>query len=159
MSSSDQLQLKIMLGSNEEKIKLLTNIINNQTSTKDQIKSARELRVGINFELKQWQDVINDINMLEKTIDSTELQVMKSKATIQECCRKERVSMMNLIHYGTSPHDENEIVDLHELCIEGDNAEFKSLLEKSKEIDVNQYKLFVYRPLPNSSKEPNGLLK
>ncbi|CAF3506416.1 unnamed protein product [Rotaria sp. Silwood1] len=114
MSSSDQLQLKIMLGSNEEKIKLLTNIINNQTSTKDQIKSARELRVGINFELKQWQ---------------------------------------------ASPHDENEIVDLHELCIEGDNAEFKSLLEKSKEIDVNQYKLFVYRPLPNSSKEPNGLLK
>ncbi|CAF2514776.1 unnamed protein product [Rotaria sp. Silwood2] len=115
-----------MLGSNEEKIKLLTNIINNQTSTKDQIKCARELRVGINFELKQWQDVINDINILEQTIDSADLQVMKS------------------------PHDENEIVDLHELCIEGDNAELKSLLEKSKEIDVNQYKLFVYRPLPNS---------
>jgi hypothetical protein len=55
------------------------------------------------------------------------------------------------------PRDKNQTVDLHELCIEGDYAELKSALERSKEIDVNQYKLFVYRPLPNSSKEPNGL--
>jgi hypothetical protein len=56
------------------------------------------------------------------------------------------------------PGDKNEIIDLHELCIEGDYAGLKSALDSSKEIDVNQYKLFAYRPLPNSSKEPGGLV-
>ena len=41
-------------------------------------------------------------------------------------------------------------IDLHELCIEGDYAELKSTLEKTKGIDVNEYKLFVYRPLPTN---------
>ncbi len=56
------------------------------------------------------------------------------------------------------PGDKDEIIDLHELCIEGDYAALKSALESSKGIDVNQYKLFVYRPLPNSSKQGNGLI-
>jgi hypothetical protein len=54
------------------------------------------------------------------------------------------------------PGDKNNLIDLHELCIEGNYAELKSVLEKSKEIDVNQYKLYVYRPLPNDSNEMDG---
>ncbi len=56
------------------------------------------------------------------------------------------------------PGDKNEVLDIHELCIEGDYAGLKSLLEGSKGIDVNEYKLFVYRPLPNSSSEMDGLV-
>lgn len=52
--------------------------------------------------------------------------------------------------------EKRSIIDLHELCIEGDYAELKSALNTSKDIDINQYKLFVYRPLPNSSKEGDG---
>lgn len=48
----------------------------------------------------------------------------------------------------------NVTIDLHELCIEGDFAELKSLVESSSTpIDVNQYKLFVYRPAPSHSQE------
>ncbi|CAF4636267.1 unnamed protein product, partial [Rotaria sp. Silwood2] len=54
--------------------------------------------------------------------------------------------------------EKNQIIDLHELCIEGDFAELKSALNSSKDIDVNQYKLFVYRPLANSSKEVDDSL-
>lgn len=44
--------------------------------------------------------------------------------------------------------------DIHELCIEGDFAELKSLLESSTAAaDVNQYKLFVYRPVPSHSQD------
>ncbi len=56
------------------------------------------------------------------------------------------------------PGDKDEIIDFHELCIEGDYAGLKSALESSKGIDVNQYKLFIYRPLPNNSKQSNGLI-
>ncbi len=56
------------------------------------------------------------------------------------------------------PGDKYELIDLHELCIDGDYAGLKSALEFSKGIHINQYKLFVYRPLPNSSKEPDGLI-
>jgi len=56
------------------------------------------------------------------------------------------------------PGDKNDLVDLHELCIEGDYAELKSALEKSKGMNVNEYKLFVYRPLPNNSNEMDDLI-
>jgi ankyrin repeat protein len=56
------------------------------------------------------------------------------------------------------PGDENEIIDLHELCIEGNYSELKSLLETRKGIDVNKYKLFVYRPLPNKSNSDSNLI-
>jgi hypothetical protein len=42
------------------------------------------------------------------------------------------------------PGDKTESIDLHELCIEGDYAALKSALEKTKGINVNQYKLYVY---------------
>ena len=50
----------------------------------------------------------------------------------------------------------DEPIDLHELCIDGDYAELKSVLESSTKIDVNQYKLFAYRPLPHSSQQADG---
>jgi len=56
------------------------------------------------------------------------------------------------------PGDKNELIDLHELCIEGDYAELKSVLENSKGIDINEYKLFIYRPLPNNSNEMDDLV-
>ena len=56
------------------------------------------------------------------------------------------------------PGDENEKIDLHELCIEGNFGELKSVLETIKGINVNQYKLFVYRPLPNNSNEVDHLI-
>ncbi|CAF3309488.1 unnamed protein product [Rotaria socialis] len=56
------------------------------------------------------------------------------------------------------PGERNEAIDLHELCIEGNFAELKSALNSSKDIDVNRYKLFVYRPLPNSSTDTDGLV-
>jgi hypothetical protein len=56
------------------------------------------------------------------------------------------------------PGDKTESIDLHELCIEGDYAALKSALEKSKGINVNEYKLYVYRPLPNTSNEMDNLV-
>ncbi|CAF3094002.1 unnamed protein product [Rotaria sp. Silwood2] len=44
------------------------------------------------------------------------------------------------------------------LCIDSDYEGLKSALESSKEFDVNQYNLLVYRPLPNSSEESDGLI-
>ena len=52
----------------------------------------------------------------------------------------------------------DEAIDLHELCIDGDYAELKSVLESSTNVDVNQYKLFVYRPLPHNSQQADGLI-
>lgn len=49
------------------------------------------------------------------------------------------------------PGDESEKIDLHELCIEGDYASLKSVLEERKGIDVNEYKLFVYHRSSNNS--------
>ena len=51
------------------------------------------------------------------------------------------------------PGDEFEKIDLHELCIEGDYASLKSILEERKDVDVNEYKLFVYHPSSNHSNE------
>jgi hypothetical protein len=51
-----------------------------------------------------------------------------------------------------------ETLSIYELSQDGDYAGLKLLLESRKDIDVNQYELFVYRPLPNSCKEPDELL-
>jgi len=48
--------------------------------------------------------------------------------------------------------------DLHELCIDGDYAGLKSALEENKGIDVNEYKLFVYRPLRSNGNEMDNLI-
>ncbi|UJR30767.1 hypothetical protein I4U23_018287 [Adineta vaga] len=110
MLSSNESQLKIILGdTKEEKIQFLTNIINNQAANQDKKNKSLQLRVGINYELKRWQDVINDINTLQQTINTAELQVMKSKATIQECCRKERISIMDMVHNG----EHTDEIELH----------------------------------------------
>lgn len=53
------------------------------------------------------------------------------------------------------PGDQLEKIDLHELCIEGDYASLKSILEERKDVDVNEYKLFVYHPSSNNSNELN----
>ena len=54
------------------------------------------------------------------------------------------------------PGDDLEKLDLHELCIEGDYASLKSVLEKRKGIDVNEYKLFVYHRSSNNCNELNS---
>jgi ankyrin repeat protein len=56
------------------------------------------------------------------------------------------------------PGANEDPVDLHDLCIDGDYAGLKSALESSTNVNVNQYKLFVYRPLPHSSKRADGLI-
>ncbi|CAF1219222.1 unnamed protein product [Adineta steineri] len=58
----------------------------------------------------------------------------------------------------SGPSDKDELIDLHELCIDGDYAGLKSALESGNTIDINQYKLFVYRPLPHSSKQSADLI-
>lgn len=51
------------------------------------------------------------------------------------------------------PGDESEKIDLHELCSEGDYASLKSVLDERKDVDVNEYQLFVYHPSSNKSNE------
>ena len=51
------------------------------------------------------------------------------------------------------PGDEFEKIDLYDVCIEGDYASLKSILEERKDVDVNEYKLFVYHPSSNHSNE------
>lgn len=58
----------------------------------------------------------------------------------------------------TVPGEKMTIIDLHELCIEGDFTELKSALNSCKDIDVNQYKLFVYRPSTNNLIDKDDLM-
>lgn len=51
------------------------------------------------------------------------------------------------------PGDKSESCDLHELCIEGDYAGLKSAFDNNKQLNVNEYKLFVYRPLPTNGED------
>lgn len=47
--------------------------------------------------------------------------------------------------------------DIHELCIDGDFAGLKTLLDENENVDVNLYKLFVYRSSSAKLKEKSHL--
>jgi len=112
MLSVDQ-QFKIDVGSNdEEKIQYLTSVINDQSTSDVQRIKCRQLRVVINYEQKRWKKVLDDINVLEQTNDCGSLSVLKIKANIQECCRKARLSILEMINNGDNT-DEHETLLLN----------------------------------------------
>ena len=52
-----------------------------------------------------------------------------------------------------------EMDSVHQLCVDGDWKELRNVLERRKgQLDVNVYRLLVYRPLPSKCKEMSGLV-
>ncbi|CAF1444922.1 unnamed protein product [Rotaria sordida] len=96
MSSSEQFE-EI---EDDDKLQLLSYLINNpSTSDKKKAKCLHQ-RIIINYENKNWLNVVDDIKMFEEINNSGVFSVLKIKARLHEHCRKARLSIMKMMNNG-----------------------------------------------------------
>ncbi|CAF0886710.1 unnamed protein product [Rotaria sp. Silwood1] len=66
-------------------------IIDRSTAADDNVKY-----IYINYEKKNWNDVVKDINIYQQITKSKKLEVLKIKSELQEFCQKSRKALMEL---------------------------------------------------------------
>jgi len=103
MSTSDEQFKLVFKSTGEEKAALLEKFIKDQSTSNEQKLKYREERVLINYEIKKWQEVLNDIAIIERTsVLCRTLSALKFKAIIQDQCRKVRLSIQQMINDNSS---------------------------------------------------------
>ncbi|CAF0974083.1 unnamed protein product [Rotaria sp. Silwood1] len=70
-------------------------IIDRSTAADDNVKYIYK-RIYINYEKKNWNDVVKDINIYQQITKSKKLEVLKIKSELQEFCQKSRKALMEL---------------------------------------------------------------
>ncbi|CAM4785762.1 unnamed protein product [Rotaria magnacalcarata] len=105
MSSSGNV-FKMLEIDDKTQIELLSKFIDDISLTDSQRQAYRQQRILMNYREKKYQDVLDDVNILEGTGDiSGLLFIIKLKSGIHEQCRLARLSLMKKINEADNPEE------------------------------------------------------
>ncbi|CAF4839577.1 unnamed protein product [Rotaria socialis] len=105
MSSSGNV-FKLLEIDGKTQIALLTKFIDDISLTGCQRQAYRQQRILMNYREKKYQDVLDDVKILEGTGDiSGLLFIIKLKSGIHEQCRLARLPLMKKINEGDNTEE------------------------------------------------------